>query len=117
MESKYIVRERVDDISLEDENVINLIMIPQAGLGRGVITEKMEPTDHVLVERKYAEESQIDTDRDERTKQSVQRDGFGKHKRGGGRDDEGVKAAKFSKELSKQKYVLFGFSLGDMDCV
>ena len=33
MESKYIVREHVDDISLEDENVINLIMIPQAGLG------------------------------------------------------------------------------------
>ena len=48
MESKYIVREHHHhhqqqddcDISLEDENVINLIMIPQAGLGAWCYHEK-----------------------------------------------------------------------------
>ena len=77
--------------------------------------KKMEPFDHVL-ERKYAEESEIDTDRDERTKQSEQRDGFGKRKRGGGRDDGGVKAAVFE-GIVEAEVRFVRFFVGRMDCV
>lgn len=111
MESKYIVREHVDDISLEDENVINLIMIPQAGLGAWCYHGK-----------KW---NQLTTCLKENTQKRVRLIPIEMKGRNSRYNETALESVNevvdemmvelkplFSKELSKQRYVLFGFSLG-----
>ena len=112
MESKYIVREHVDDISLEDENVINLIMIPQAGLGAWcyhgkkwnhlttcLLKENTQKRVRLIPIEMKGRNSRYNETALESVNEVV---------------DEMMVELKplFSKELSKQRYALFGFSLG-----
>ena len=112
MESKYIVREHVDDISLEDENVINLIMIPQAGLGAWcyhgkkwnhlttcLLKENTQKRVRLIPIEMKGRNSRYNETALESVNEVV---------------DEMMVELKplFSKELSKQRDVLFGFSLG-----